>query len=155
MYRVPSHLQRRNKERTKLNLIPILDSVFIFIFFLLVSSNFINLKEVSSVVPILSDSAPEKNEEPLALTLVIGKETIKLTTGLNSKSVGEFKIDEISELQKALSEIKANHETEKTIIFEPSENVDYEKIITLMDAVKQDSSKNELFGNIIFGNVME
>lgn len=154
MYRVPSSLQRKNKERTKLNLIPILDSVFIFIFFLLVSSNFINLKEITSDIPIISDSL-EQDKEPLALTLSIDGDSIKVLTGLSSTLVKTFNFDQLSELRDLMIKIKEDHEDEKTIIFEPADNVDYEQMVKLMDIVRQTEENEELFSNIVFGNIME
>lgn len=153
MYRVPSSLQRSNKERTKLNLIPILDSVFIFIFFLLVSSNFVNLKELSSNVPIISNEAPDK--EPLVLTIEITNRVIKLSRGMDDQLVGSYSLDSLNLLQSKLSEIKANNPNEKTIIFNPNDSVDYESIVEVMDKTRLAADSSELFSNIVFGNITE
>lgn len=153
MYRVPSSLQRSNKERNKLNLIPILDSVFILIFFLLVSANFVNLKELSSEIPIISNEAPKK--EPLGLTVEITNRVIKLTKGMDDQLVGSYSLKSLDLLQAKLSEIKANNPEEKTIIFNPSDSVNYESIIEIMDKTRLNTDNTELFSNIIFGNITE
>lgn len=157
MYRIPSSLQRKNKEEPKLNLIPILDSVFIFIFFLLVSTSFIHLKEITSDVPIISESEPLKNEKPLALTLQISKNEIKVLTGLESTLVKKlpFNPETMNELQKTIAQIKNENPKEKTIILEPQEDISYEKIVLIMDTVRQSPDQEELFTNIVFSNVME
>ncbi|MBC98168.1 MAG: hypothetical protein CME63_10485 [Halobacteriovoraceae bacterium] len=86
MLRAPS--RRKRKEPVKrLNLIPILDAVFIFIFFLLMSANFIKIYEVQSDVPIVSSAPPKSNKKPLALTLKVTGAGLKLYTGVPSKLV--------------------------------------------------------------------
>ena len=50
--------RRKKKPDEKLNLVPIMDSVFIFIFFLLMSAQFIHVMEIGSPVPILSAAEP-------------------------------------------------------------------------------------------------
>ena len=68
MIRAPSG--RKNKKKVKpLNLIPILDSVFIFIFFLLMSANFVEFFEIQS-------NEYKKNildEESLIVTIEAGE----------------------------------------------------------------------------------
>lgn len=151
MYRVPSSLQRSNKERTKLNLIPILDSVFIFIFFLLVSANFVNLKELSSDIPIISSEAPDK--EPFILTVDISNNNLKLSQGLNDQEIGTYRFDSLDSFQEKLIELKEQYPEEKTIIFNPSDSIDYETIVEIMDITRVTEEKDELFSNIVFGNI--
>ena len=69
MLRAPS--RRKRKEPVKrLNLIPILDAVFIFIFFLLMSANFIKIYEVQSDVPIVSTTPPDACLATLPVSIV-------------------------------------------------------------------------------------
>ena len=63
MLRAPSRRQRKEPEK-RLNLIPILDSVFIFIFFLLMSANFIKIFEKHIKNAKLND---EKHLSPFSL----------------------------------------------------------------------------------------
>ena len=73
--------KRRDKEG--LNLIPILDAVFIFIFFLLMSAEFLNLREIGSDVPIVQ-SLPSKSDkkDALNLTLEITPQYVIIKKGL-------------------------------------------------------------------------
>lgn len=174
MLRVPTS-RKRNKPEERLNLVPIMDSVFIFIFFLLMSSTFLRIYEIGSDVPIVSDAQPPKEQkDPLALTLTAEANEITLSRGLPSRAFkkfkreanGEFNYDEI---HSALIELKKNHLDENTIIFEPVGDITYEEIVKIMDAVrvlnKTDEAifrKNkdgieekvkELFSKIIFSNL--
>jgi len=171
--RTPS--SRKSKGQNKrLNLVPILDSVFIFIFFLLMSASFMRLFEIPSDIPIIS-SEPPKNEKkkPLSLTLKIFKNKSKLYSGVPSRLIKTFNYDEgnshFENLKLEIISIKKNHLSEKTILFEPEADVDYELIVKMMDAVRVLRSTDEsifikdennldvkiktLFDNIVFSNI--
>ena len=170
MLRAPS-CRKRQVQDQKLNLIPILDSVFIFIFFLLVSANFIKIYEISSDVPILSASSPPSKKKPLALTLRIELSQITLHTGVPGRKIKTFRRNAqgypLEDLHDYLVALKQKHRFERSIIFEPKFNLTYEEIIQVMDAVrtlrKTDPSfytKNEerhfhLFDKIVFGNIQD
>ena len=175
MLRVPTSRKRKKPEQ-KLNLVPIMDSVFIFIFFLLMSASFLKIYEIGSDVPIISDSEPPKNQkDPLALTLEIESNEIVLSRGIPSRPVRRFKRQadgefNYEELHGALIDIKKKHVDEDTIIFEPKGDLTYEEIVKIMDAVRMlnktdeaifktnkdgiDEKINNLFSKIIFSNLM-
>lgn len=175
MLRVPTSRMRKKKDEG-LNLIPILDSVFIFIFFLLMSAQFIKIYEISSDVPIVSNEPPPKNQKkPLALTLSIEDNSLVLSSGVPSRTLKRFgKTDDgeydIETLHTYLIDLKKNHMEEKTIIFEPKVDLSYEEIVKIMDSVRMfrksdesiyykdkdgnDVKVNQLFDQIIFGNLL-
>lgn len=173
MYRKPSR-KYKNKKVERLNLIPILDSVFIFIFFLLMSANFVKIFEISSDVPIISDSQPPKEQKnSLNLTLKIFPNRMTLHTGNNERlyrtikknSEGEF---DLYKLRETLITLKQKNKDEKTIIFMPKADITYEDLIKIMDTVRdlkdtdpeiwikdkngEDRKITQLFNNIIFGD---
>jgi len=175
MLRVPTSRKRRKSEE-RLNLVPIMDAVFIFIFFLLMSASFLKIYEIGSDVPILSDAEPPKDKkDPLALTLAAIPNEIVLSRGIPSRSFkkftrqadGEFNYDEI---HAVLIDIKKQHLDENTIIFEPGGDLTYEEIVKIMDAVRMlhrtdeaifktnkdgiDEKIKDLFSKIIFSNLM-
>lgn len=174
-YRLPT--KRRNKKGDeKLNLIPILDAVFIFIFFLLMSAQFIKIYEIASDVPIVSSSPPPQDDKkPLALTLEITNSGFTLLAGIPAKTLKSIKkttegeYDLIS-LHDYLLEIKKRNKSEKAIVLEPKINLTYEEIVKIMDAVRLikntddaiyeqdkdglDVKIKELFSKIIFGNLL-
>ncbi len=174
MLRVPTS-RKRKKPEEKLNLVPIMDSVFIFIFFLLMSASFLKIYEIGSDAPIISESEPQKPEkDPLALTLVMNTNELTLSQGIPSRPIkkfdrsptGEFNFDE---LHSVLIELKKQHLEEDTIIFEPVGEITYEEIVKVMDSVRTVSKTDEaifrknkdgidervkdLFSKIVFSNL--
>jgi biopolymer transport protein ExbD len=173
MIRTPSS-RRKKKTEEKLNLIPIMDSVFIFIFFLLMSSQFIKIMEIGSDVPIVSEAEPPKNKNPLALVLKVMPEEIILTKGLNASLVGKYPRLEtgdydLEKLHSNLLELKKTDLNEESIVIEPHQQIGYEDLIKVMDAVRiiektdealfkkgkdgLDERIKNLFHKIIFGNI--
>lgn len=175
MIRVPSS-RKRKKPDEKLNLVPIMDSVFIFIFFLLMSASFLKIYEIASDVPIVSDAEPPKDQkDPLALTLTADTNEITLSRGIPSRPIqkfarqgdGKFNFEEI---HNVLINLKKQYVDENTIIFEPVGDLTYEEIVNIMDAVRMlnktdeaifktnkegvDEKVKELFSKIIFSNLM-
>lgn len=175
MLRVPTS-RKRKKPEEKLNLVPIMDSVFIFIFFLLMSASFLKIYEIGSDVPIVSDAEPPKDKkDPLALTLTIEDQAMVLSKGLPSRVVQKFQRGpdgqfNYEELHTVLIDIKKQNLDEETIIFEPIGDLTYEEIVKIMDAVRMlnktdeaifkpnkdgiDEKLKNLFSKIIFSNLM-
>jgi biopolymer transport protein ExbD len=175
MLKVPS-ARKRKKPEEKLNLVPIMDSIFIFIFFLLMSATFLKIYEVGSPVPIVSDQEPPKQQkEPLALTLVIETNEMTLNRGVPAKAIQNFKRQadgkfNLDELHVALINLKKQHKDEDTIILEPVGDLTYEEIVKIMDSVRKMQKTDEaiyapnkegveeklklLFDKIIFSNLM-
>jgi biopolymer transport protein ExbD len=175
MLRIPTS-RKRKKPEEKLNLVPIMDSVFIFIFFLLMSASFLKIYEIGSDVPIVSDAEPPKDKkDPLALTLTVEDNEMILSKGIPSRVIqkfprgtdGQFNFDD---LHSVLINIKKQHLDEETIIFEPISDLTYEEIVKIMDAVRMlnktdeaifktnkdgiDEKMKTLFSKIIFSNLM-
>lgn len=175
MLRVPTS-RKRKKPEEKLNLVPIMDSVFIFIFFLLMSASFLKIYEIGSPIPIVSDQEqPKQEKEPLALTMQVDTNEITISTGVPSRPLrklkrletGEFDYEEI---HNVLIDLKKQHVDEDSLIFEPVGDLTYEEIVKIMDAVRMLSKTDEaiyktnkdgidekvknLFDKIIFSNLM-
>lgn len=175
MYRTPSSRKRKKKD-SRINLIPILDSVFIFIFFLLMSANFLKVFEIQSDVPTISDAPPPKNKEiPLALTIKVTKDSLVVSTGVPAKvrkviKNKEPEVYDIDSLHDYLLGLKKGNVKENTAILEPKHDVQYDKLIKIMDSIRLFRDTDEalfikdkngiskrlemLFGNIVFGNIM-
>lgn len=174
MYRAPS--KRKNRSRpafTKPNLIPILDAVFIFIFFLLMSASFVKIYEIPSDVPITSSTPPKKKKQ-LALTLAIKNSGVSVLTGVPSRQVkfvqktSDGKYDNES-LHRYLIKLKKRNKSERGVILEPQIDIEYEKLVKIMDAARILRSTDDaifgkskegiqerlsvLFDEMIFGNI--
>jgi biopolymer transport protein ExbD len=174
VYRVPSRRSKRLKP-VKPNLIPILDAVFIFIFFLLTSATFVKIFEISSNVPIVSDQPPPRSKQkPLALTLRINKSGFKLLTGVEGRlhaNIKKLKSGEydLERLHQKLVVLKGKNLSERSVILEPRVDLPYEKLVEIMDAVRMlrrtdpafyrkdkdgvDVKVKMLFSEMAFGNI--
>lgn len=175
MLKVPSARKRR-KPQEKLNLVPIMDSIFIFIFFLLMSATFLKINEVGSDIPLISDREPPKQEkDPLALTLTLNTDSLTLSRGVPSRVIQKFQRQtdgnfNLMELHGVLIGLKKQYISEDTIIFEPIGDLTYEELVKVMDAVRKMENTDEalfrknkegideklklLFSKIIFSNLL-
>lgn len=175
MLKVPTS-RKRKKPETKINLVPIMDAVFIFIFFLLMSASFLKIYEIGSDIPIISDSEPPKQEkDPLALTLSVETNQIRVARGVPSRTIRTFPRENTGEfnyeaLHAFLIDLKKSHPDEESVIFEPVGDLTYEEIVKIMDAVRMLKNTDEaifrknkegideriktLFSKIIFSNLM-
>ena len=174
MYRIPSRKSKKLGSKN-LPLIPILDAVFIFIFFLLMSANFTKIFEIASDVPIVSEQEPPKDKKkPLALTLKISEKGIEIYTGVPAnfrkriEAVGPGRYD-LASLHTYLIALKQQNMDEKDVVLEPVIDITYEELVAIMDAVRLlentdpalyrkdkngiDVRVEELFANVVFGNI--
>ena len=130
--------RRRIKKMPKLNLIPILDAIFIFIFFLLMSAQFLDIYEIGSDAPITTSvSQPKPDKEPLNLTLEIRKEKIVVKTGLDGNVYKSLSEKELAKLNDILIELKNQNPKENSAILKPVENYEYHKIVKIIDATRE------------------
>lgn len=154
-------MRRRRKAKTieRLNLIPIMDAIFIFIFFLLMSAQFIDIFSIGSDLPVVSEVPPEQKKEPLNLTLKIMKEKVFVQTGVNGKTEKSFDLSDegLKEMSLFLQSLKTNHPDEKTATITPGPKVKYKRIIKVLDGVrtfKTETSEKDLFPQVVFSNLV-
>ena len=142
------------KKPEKLNLVPILDSVFIFIFFLLMSAQFVDVYEIGSSVPMTKEAKEEKQEkDPLNLTLEITKEQIVVKTGLRNPRSRSFASEQKKEMKDYLAELKRQNPKENTMILRTDPKVSFQTLITVIDSTKESKeAKDMLFPQIVFDN---
>ncbi|WP_408096055.1 ExbD/TolR family protein [Peredibacter sp. HCB2-198] len=142
------------KKPEKLNLVPILDSVFIFIFFLLMSAQFVDVYEIGSSVPMTKEAKDEKQEkDPLNLTLEISKEQIVVKTGLRNPRSRTFASEQKTEMKDYLAELKRQNPKENTMILKTDPKVSFQTLITVIDSTKESKeAKDMLFPQIVFDN---
>lgn len=134
--------KRKKYKMVKANIIPILDAVFIFIFFLLMSAQFLEIYEIGSdapaVVTINEDNKDKK--PPLNLTLLVSKSKITIKTGLDGnvyKTIGLKGEDfDYKKLNRALASLKTKHVSEESLILKPKSNVAYKRLVYIMDSVR-------------------
>lgn len=143
------------KKPEKLNLVPILDSVFIFIFFLLMSAQFVDVYEIGSSVPMTKEAKDEKQEkDPLNLTLEVTKTQITVKTGLRSPRSRTFASEQTKEMKDYLTELKRQNPKENTMILRADPKISFQNLVTVIDSTQngKDSKKEKLFEQIVFDN---
>jgi biopolymer transport protein ExbD len=133
--------KRKLKPIPPLNLVPIMDAVFIFIFFLLLSAQFVDIKEINSDAPsvaMVKDNQLKK--EPLNLTLEIKETEIIIKTGLSGNPYKKVaKVDgknNLEQLRQILIDLKKNNIGEVTANIKPDAKVVYEDVISVLDVVR-------------------
>ena len=130
--------KRRIKKMPKLNLIPILDAIFIFIFFLLMSAQFIDIYEIGTDAPITTSiEQPKPDKEPLNLTLEIRKDKIIVKTGLDGNVYKRISESELNKLNDILIELKNANPKENSAILKPASNYEYQKIVKIIDVTRE------------------
>lgn len=133
---------KKNKNKSvKINVIPILDAVFIFIFFLLMSAQFVDVYEIETDVPKISEVKDNSKIKPLNLTLKIEKEQIIITTGLDNSKIdtierfnGKYNLEK---LNRTLMKIKSSNYKEQSIVLKPEKSVAYHEIVSIIDNVRK------------------
>jgi len=145
---------RKIKKPDKLNLVPILDSVFIFIFFLLMSAQFIDVYEIGSSLPMTKEVPDNKDKkDPLNLILEITKEQVIVKTGIRNPISRSFASTQDAEMKEYLTALKAKNPEENTMILKADPRVPFQRLIVVIDQTqKTKESKEKLFEQIVFDN---
>jgi biopolymer transport protein ExbD len=142
------------KKIEKLNLVPILDAVFIFIFFLLMSAQFVDVYEIGSSVPMTKESQEEKQEkDPLNLTLEVTRDQVVVKTGLRSPRSRTFASEQTKEIKEYLIELKRQHPKENTMILKADPKISFQNLVTVIDNTQNPrEARSPLFEQIVFDN---
>ncbi len=141
------------KKPEKLNLVPILDSVFIFIFFLLMSAQFLDVYEIGSSVP-MTKSVPEKDEkDKLNLTMEVSKDKVVVKHGLKRPQTRTFASTEQDKMKDYLRGLKEGHPDENTMIVKADPKVSFQYLVSFIDSTQENKdTKKKLFEQIVFDN---
>lgn len=142
------------KKPEKLNLVPILDSVFIFIFFLLMSAQFVDVYEIGSSVPMTKEAKEEKQEkDPLNLTVEVTKESIIVKTGLRNPRSKTFEVGAQEQIKDYLTDLKRTNPKENTMILKADPKISFQHLVTVIDTTQTgNDKKSKLFEQIVFDN---
>lgn len=125
----------REKEENKLNIVPILDIVFILIFFLLYSSNFNRLREIKVAIPFFAPQEEKSEIETKDLNFYLNSNQIKITRGKATYFNGDLsQLTKKASLvnNKILKVLENNQEKLRAHFFVGAE-VKYKQIISLID----------------------
>jgi biopolymer transport protein ExbD len=157
-------IKRAKRRSDSLNVVPILDIVFILIFFLLTSSHFVQIFNVGGDLPVFSEKKQDnQDKKSLNLRLEIHKSRINVYTGSPGGLVKKFDItsndytNALQNLNLFLVELKNSWPTDNFCILEPEDNIPHQFIVDVMDSVREykgaDNANMPLFNQLIFGNL--
>ena len=127
----------------KPNIVPILDAVFIFIFFLLMSAEFIKFYIINSDAPAIKmvDSLGNNQDRPLNLALEILPNRIIIKTNpegqvrnVLSMKNGDYDWDKLLEI---IITLKKKNIEENSIILRPHDKIAYKTVIRFIDVVRE------------------
>ena len=140
------------KKAPKLNLIPIMDAVFIFIFFLLMSAQFVDIFEIGSNLPMVKDSSENPNkDEPLNLKIEINEGSLIVKTGSGEVKRGEFNDNQWMEFNELLTQLKNKHPKENVVTLIPKAKVGFQRLIKTIDKTqKSEKTGSKLFEQVVF-----
>lgn len=134
--------RRKIAKPPKLNLIPILDAIFIFIFFLLMSAQFIDIYEIGSDAPVTSTSDKHPDKDPLNLILELKDNNIIVKTGMDEKINKTIPYSELAKLNEVLVNLKNQYPKESSAILKPNKNYAYYKIVKIIDQTREVTKPN-------------
>lgn len=141
----------------KINMTPVMDAVFIFIFFLLISSQFINFHEIATTKPIFKDEASiEDDKKNKNFKVRISQDEIMVTEGSSENVLRRFNWTKESMLGlgEYLKDLKVRHPKEESIILKPKRSVKYQNVVQVIDLVQQptvtEKGPAKLFRSIAF-----
>ena len=144
--------QYKIKRPEKLNLVPILDSVFIFIFFLLMSAQFVDVYEIGSSIPMTQEIPEKLEKDPFNLTVEVTKEKMTVSTGTRNPVSRSFASTEKESLREHITQLKQSHPKENTMIVKADPKVPFQTLITVIDYTRAPAGKETLFEQIVFDN---
>lgn len=141
------------KKPEKLNLVPILDSVFIFIFFLLMSAQFVDVYEIGSKLPMTKEADQDIKKDPLNLTVEIKKDEIVIKTGLRTIASKSFSLEDESQIKNYLQDLKLKNKEENTMIVRADKKLSFQELVKAIDLTQKPSEDTQkLFEQIVFDN---
>ena len=136
--------KKRSRRTYVLNLIPILDAIFIIIFFLLMSTHFVKFNEISSESPdikLVDQQSQEIKTEPLNLTLEIFPDQIIIKTKVDGQIVKILPHDgqdyDFKGLLKEAIALKTSYIHENAVILKPESSVFYKEIVKVIDTLRE------------------
>jgi biopolymer transport protein ExbD len=138
------------KKPEKINLVPIMDAVFIFIFFLLMSAQFVNVYEIGSSVPMVREVREDKmKKDPLNLVIEVHATEVVVRRGIASEKVGAFGDNDWDKLRETLAGLKAKHPDERVAQLRPQGKVPFHRLVKVIDHAKENKGA-KMFEEIVF-----
>ncbi len=149
--------KKRVAEAEEVNLVPIMNLVTILIPFLLMAIQFVSLAVIDSTLPAIGPPSTEQadeDEKPLNLSVIISDEGYTVagaeavlppagegdgpTVPCTEPGCPDADAYDRDELRRLLNLIKDEYPNDETVILVPEPRVQYEVLVTTMDATRDD-----------------
>lgn len=151
-----------NSNEPKINIIPLMDVIFIFIFFLLMSVQFFEYFQITSSNPITKtpQQVPKDDTKPKQFKVQVANDSVEFTEGMEEKVLAKFNNDEADKkkLRDFMRKIKNDFPDENSMIIKPYRDISFERIVDVIDSVQQkvvtgvDASGSKKF-KLLFKNI--
>lgn len=136
----------------KLNVIPVLDAVFIFVFFLLMSAQFVDLYELHVKKPLLEEvtSSEASDGKSKSFKVKVYDSKIVITQGMDENVVDTYDWSESSmkQLGERLLALKVQNPKENSIVIRPKSDVKYKKIVQVIDLAQKHYTTQRVNGKL-------
>ncbi len=136
----------------KLNVIPVLDAVFIFVFFLLMSAQFVDLFELHVKKPLIEEtsSAEAADGKSKSFKVQVTDDKIVLTEGMNERTIATYDWSDgaLKKLGERLLALKIQNPKENSIVIRPKSDVKYKKIVQVIDIAQKHYKAKPINGKL-------
>ena len=131
-----------NSNEPKINIIPLMDVIFIFIFFLLMSVQFFEYFQITSSNPVTKtpQQVPqEEDKKPKQFKVQVSKDSVEFTEGMEENVVAKFSTDpaDVKRFREFMRKIKTDNPDENAMIIKPYRDISFERIVSVIDSVQQ------------------
>ncbi len=148
---------KKSNKMPKAELVPVLDAMFIMIFFILATAEFLKISEIGSDLPVMKlsmDENPDKKKLILKMQLypnqiILMNEVDK--TELFSGTMTDLNVFKL--LNDKIKSIKTDFPQEERITVTSDPTIKYDTVVKALDAVRQTEAagvKTKLFNQIMF-----
>lgn len=142
--------QKKFKKPEKLNLVPIMDAIFIFIFFLLSSAQLVDVYEINISTPIKKEIISQSDDRNFNLVVIPNEESLDIEFGLKEITKKNFNYLQRKEIITFLMDLKKSNPNENTIRIRTRPEVKFNKAIEAIDLTQDPKITNKLFTQIVF-----
>ena len=142
--------QKKFKKPEKLNLVPIMDAIFIFIFFLLSSAQLVDVYEINISTPIKKEIISQSDDRNFNLVVIPNEESLDIEFGLKEITKKKFDYLQRKEIITFLMDLKKSNPKENTIRIRTKPEVKFNKAIEAIDLTQDPTLTNKLFTQIVF-----
>ena len=138
------------REEVEVNLIPVMNLFVTLIPFLLLAAAFYHIGVIATSLPSQTDEASDiaADRKSVTVNLLVEPESIQVSASnavLDEETLAELSITipkndkgfDLELLGKALHEIKLRYQNSDTVIVLPSDDIEYQDIVRILDASRE------------------